>query len=118
MANTNSPLSYSAKERTKYSSLEVEIPLGLLEHLPELEMTPSPVALDKKYDNFLGLCYRVDVELLKNFARCQLGEVKTAVYENFFPTIFFITGYGKLTSRVKRVWLGQFDCWSPSQIPV
>ena len=27
-----------------------------------------------------------------------------------------ITGYGKLTSRMKRAWLNQFDSWSPSQL--
>ena len=26
-----------------------------------------------------------------------------------------ITGYSKLTSRIKRVWLDKFDSWSPSQ---
>ena len=29
-----------------------------------------------------------------------------------------ITGYGKLTSRMKRVCLNQFDWWSPNQLPV
>ena len=27
-----------------------------------------------------------------------------------------ITGYSKLTSRIKRAWLTQFDSWSSSQI--
>ena len=31
-------------------------------------MTPSPVAPDGNYDNFLGLYYRVDVEVLINWA--------------------------------------------------
>ena len=26
-----------------------------------------------------------------------------------------ITGYSKLTSRLKRVWLDQFDSWTPSK---
>ena len=27
-----------------------------------------------------------------------------------------ITGYSKLTSRIKRAWLAQFDSWTPSQL--
>ena len=31
-------------------------------------MTPSPVAPEENYDNFLALYYRVDVEVLNNWA--------------------------------------------------
>ena len=34
----------------------------------EPELTPSPVALDKNNNTFLGLCYRVDVQTLKDWA--------------------------------------------------
>ena len=44
--------------------LGIEIPLGLPEHMPQQEMTPSPVAPDEDDDNFHGLYYRVDVEAL------------------------------------------------------
>ena len=39
--------------------LGIEILLGLPEHMPQQEMTPSPVAPnDDNNDNFLGLHYR------------------------------------------------------------
>ena len=27
-----------------------------------------------------------------------------------------ITGYNKLTSRIKRAWSAEFDSWTPSQL--
>ena len=48
--------------------LGIEFPLGLPEHMPHQEMTPSPVAPDEDHDNFLGLYYRVDVEGLDEWA--------------------------------------------------
>ena len=42
--------------------LGTEIPLGLPEHMPQQEMTPSPVSLDEDHDNFLGLYYCEDME--------------------------------------------------------
>ena len=48
--------------------LGIKIPLGLPEHLPQQEITPSPVAPDEDRDNFLGLYYRVDVEALVEWA--------------------------------------------------
>ena len=35
-------------------NLRIEIPVGLPEHMPQQEMTPSPVAPDEDTDNFLG----------------------------------------------------------------
>ena len=46
----------------------IEISLGLPEQVPQQVMTPSPVAPDEDYDNFLGLYYRVDVEALDEWA--------------------------------------------------
>ena len=37
--------------------LGTEIPLGLPEHMPQQEMTSSPVDPDEDNDNFLGLYY-------------------------------------------------------------
>ena len=48
--------------------LGIEIPLGVPEHLPQHEMTPSPIAPDENNDYFLGLYYRVDVEALSDWA--------------------------------------------------
>ena len=128
--------------------LGIEIPLGLPEHMPQEEMTPSPVVPDEDHDHFLGLYYRVDVEALDeratvtSFMRGSIGYVvqEPAITDNFkqFSIIMYssnwdkrvlsyqtmiieqlyalITGYSKLTSRIKRAWLAQFDSWSPSQI--
>ena len=43
---------------------ELKFLLGIPEHMPQQEMTPSPVAPDKDNDNFLGLYFWVDVEAL------------------------------------------------------
>ena len=48
--------------------LGIEIPLGLPEHMPQQQMTPSPVAPDEENDKFLGLYYRVDVEAFNDWA--------------------------------------------------
>ena len=48
--------------------LGIEIPLGFPEHIPQQEMTPSPVVPDEDHDNFLGLYYRIDVEALDEWA--------------------------------------------------
>ena len=49
--------------------LGIEIPLGLPEHMPQEEMTLSPVVPDEDQDHFLGLYYRVDVEALDEWAK-------------------------------------------------
>ena len=38
---------------------------------------------------------------------------QTMIMEQLYA---LITGYSKLTSRIKRAWLAQFDSWSPSQL--
>ena len=128
--------------------LGIEIPLGLPEHIPQQEMTPSPVAHDEDNDNFVGLYYRVDVEALDDWATVtsfMRGSIGYAVQEpeitddfkQFLITMYgsnwekrvlsyqtmifeqlyaLITGYSKLTSRMKRAWLVQFDSWSSSQL--
>ena len=45
----------------------IEVPLGLPEHMPQQEMTPSPVAPDGDNDNFLGLYIRANVDALKDW---------------------------------------------------
>ena len=46
----------------------IEIPLRPPEHMPQQEMTPSPVATDENNVNFLGLYYQLDVEALEEWA--------------------------------------------------
>ena len=48
--------------------LGIEIPLGLLEHMPQQEMTLSLVAPVEDNDIILGLYHRVDVEALNEWA--------------------------------------------------
>ena len=68
-ANNDSPRSPPLNEqRPNNQRLGIEIPLGLPEHLPQEEMTPSPVVPDEDHDHFLGLYYRVDVEALDEWA--------------------------------------------------
>ena len=72
-AINGSPRSASSNERVpKNPRLGIEILLGLPEHMPQQEMTPSPVAPDEDNDNFLGLCYRVDVEALDEWAKVTI----------------------------------------------
>ena len=68
--------------------------------MPQQQMTPSPVAPDEDYDDFLGLSYRVDVEALDEWATVTSfirGSIGYAVQE---PEItddfkhFLITMYG------------------------
>ena len=148
-ANNDSPRSLPLNEqRPNIQRLGIEIPLGLPEHMPQEEMTPSPVVLDEDHDHFLGLYYRVDFEALDewatvtSFMRRSIGYVvqEPEITDNFkqFLIIMYgstwekrvlsyqtmiieqlyalITGYSKLTSRIKRAWLAQFDSWSPSQL--
>ena len=62
MANKNFPQSPPMREQVpKNPRLGIEIPLGLLDHLPEQKMTPSPVAQKENDDKFLWLFYCVDV---------------------------------------------------------
>ena len=68
-ANNDSPRSLPLYEQVPNNpTLGIEIPLGLLEHMPQQEMTPSPVAADEGNDNFLELIYRVHVEALDEWA--------------------------------------------------
>ena len=68
-ANIDSPRSPPLNEQTPNNPrLGIEFPLGLPEHMPQQEMTPSPVAPDEDHDNFAGLYYRVDVEALDEWA--------------------------------------------------
>ena len=38
---------------------------------------------------------------------------QTMIVEQLYA---LVTGYSKLTSRIKRAWLAQFDSWSSSQL--
>ena len=38
---------------------------------------------------------------------------QTMIVEQLYA---FITGYGKLTSRIKQAWLNQLDSWTPNQL--
>ena len=148
-AINDSPRSSPLNEQgTNNQRLGIEIPLGLPDHMPQQEMTPSPVVPDEDHDHFLGLYYRVDVEALDewatvtSFMRGSIGYVvqEPEITDNFkqFLIIMYgsnwekrvlsyqtmiieqlyalITGYSKLTSRMKRACLAQFDSWSPSQL--
>ena len=148
-ANKDSPRSPPLNEQVPNNQrLGIEIPLGLPEHMPQEEMTPSPVVPDEDHDHFLGLYYRVDVEALDeratvtSFMRGSIGYVvqEPEITENFkqFLIIIYgsnwekrvlsyqtmiieqlyalITGYSKLTTRIKRAWLAQFASWSPNQL--
>ena len=128
--------------------LGIEIPLGLPEHMPQEEMTPSPVVPDEDHDHFLGLYYRVDVEALNEWATVtkfmrgsiEYVEQEPEITDNFKQFLIIMCGsnwekrvlsyqtmiieqlyaltteYSKMTSRIKRAWLSQFDSWSPSQL--
>ena len=148
-ASIDSPRSSPLNEQVPNNQrLGIEIPLNLPEHMPQEEMTPSPVVPDEDHDQFLGLYYRVDVEALDEWAtvtssmRGSIGYVdqEPEITDNFkqFLIIMYgsnwekrvlsyqamiieqlyalITWYSKLTSRVKRAWLDQFDSWSPSRL--
>ena len=137
-ANNDSPRSPPLNDQVpKNQRLGIEIPLGLPEHMPQEEMTPSPVVPDKDHDHFLGLYYRVDVEALDewttvtSFMRGSIGYVvlepeNTDNFKQFLIIMYgsnwekrvlsyqtmkreqlyaLITGYSKLTSRIKRTWL-------------
>ena len=68
-AKIDSPRSSLLNEQgLNNQKMGIEIPLGLPEHMPQQEMTPSTVAADEENDNFLGLYFRVDVEALDEWA--------------------------------------------------
>ena len=148
-ANNDSPRFPPLNEQVPNNQkLGIEILLGLPEHMPQEEMTPSPVVPDEDHEYFLGLYYRVDVEVLDEWARVtkfmrgSIGYVvqEPEITDNFkqFLIIMYgsnwekrilsyqtmiigqlyalVTGYSKLTSRIKRAWLAQFNSWSPSQL--
>ena len=145
-AINGSPRSASSNERVpKNPRLGIEILLGLPEHMPQQEMTPSPVAPDEDNDNFLGLCYRVDVEALDEWAKVTIfmrGSIAFVVeepeitddFKQFLKTMYgsnwekrvlsyqtmiieqLYAGYSKLISRLKRAWLAQFNSCTPSQL--
>ena len=148
-ANNDSPRSPPLNEQVPNNQrLGIEIPIGLPEHMPQQEMTPSPVAPGEDNDNFLGLYYRVDVEALDewasvtSFTRGSIGYVVqqpeiTDDFKQFVITMYgsnwekrvlsyqtmiveqlyaLNTEYSKLSSRIKRAWLAQFDSWPSSRI--
>ena len=68
-SNNDSPRSPPLNEQVPNNPrLGIEIPLGLPEHMPQEEITPSPVAPDEGNDNFRGLYYRADVEVSDEWA--------------------------------------------------
>ena len=100
-ANIDSPRSPLLNDRIPNNQrLGIEIPLDLPEHMPQQEMTPSPVVPDEDHDNFLGLYYRVDVEALDewatvaSFMRGNIGYVvqELEISDDFKQ--FLITMYG------------------------
>ena len=100
-AKNDSPQSPPLKKQVPNNPrLRIEIPLSLPEHMPQQEMTPSPVPPDEGNDNFLGFYYRVDVEALCEWATVTIfmrGSIGFVVQE---PEItddfqqFLITMYG------------------------
>ena len=88
------------EQRPNNQRLGIEIPLGLPEHKPQQEMTPSPVAVGEDNDIFFGLYYRVDVEALDewatvtSFMRGSIGYVvqEPEITDDFKQ--FLITMYG------------------------
>ena len=100
-ANNDSPRSPRLNEQVPYNQrLGIQFPLGLPEHMPHREMTPSPVVPDGDPDHFLGLYYRVDVEALDewatftSFMRGSIGYVvqKPEITDDFKQ--FLIRMYG------------------------
>ena len=68
-AKNDSPPSPLLNEQVPNKArLGIEILLCLPDHMPQQEMTPSPVAPVENNDNFLGLYYGVDVEVLDEWA--------------------------------------------------
>ena len=49
---------------------------------------------------------------------CSNWEKRVLSYQTMIVEQLYalITGYSKLTSRIKRAWLAQFDSWTPSQL--
>ena len=97
----NSPQSPPMQEKIRnIPRLGIEIPLGLSEHLPEQEMTPSPVAPNENDDNFSELSYRVDVESSNDWAtvtQFMRGSIEYVVQEpdvteNFKQFLIIIYG--------------------------
>ena len=88
------------EQRPNIQRLGIESPLGLPEHMPQQEMTPSPVAPDEDHDNLLGLYYCADVEALEewatvtSFMRGSIGYVvqEPEIADDFKQ--FLITMYG------------------------
>ena len=83
-ANKDSPRSPLKEQVPNNQRLGIEIPLGLPEHMPQQEMTPSPVAPHEDNDIFLGLYYRVDAEALDEWATVtsfMRGSIGYAVQE-------------------------------------
>ena len=67
MANRNSPQFPPQQDQIpQQMRIGIEVPLDF--NMPELsELTHSPVAPDENNDNFFGLFYGVDVEVLTNW---------------------------------------------------
>ena len=146
VANIDSPWSPPLNEqRPNIQRLGIEIPLGLPEHMPQQKMTPSPVAPDEDHDNLYyrvdvealdewaavtsfmieSIGYVVhEPEITDDFKQFLIRmygsnwektvlNYQTMIVEHLFS---LITGFSKLTCRIKRAWLAQFDSWTPSQL--
>ena len=143
VAYNNSPQSPTLNDQVPINPrLGIETPLGHPKHLPQQEMTPSPVAPDENNDNFLGIYYGVDVEALNDWAtvtqfmktriRFVVQEPEnTEEFKQFMIKLYgpswekrvlcyqlyaLIMGYGKTNPSMKRPWLNQFDSGSSSQL--
>ena len=122
-----------------FQDWELKFFLGIPEHMPQQEMTPSLVAPDEVNDNFVGLYYRVDVEALDEwttvtiFMRRSIGfvvqelevtddfqqllikmygsnwEKKLLSYQTMIIDQLYALITGKQTSRLKRACLAQFN---------
>ena len=100
-ANNDSPRSPPLKKQTPNNPrLGIEIPLGLPEHMPPQEMTPSPVAPGEDKDNFLGLFYWVDVEALDEWATLTIS---------MRGSIGFVVQEPKVTDDFKQLLTTMYD---------
>ena len=119
MANINSSQPPPMQEQVQNKpNLGTQNPLGLLEHLSEQEMAPSPVASSENDDNFLGIFYHVDVDSLidwatvTQFTRGSIGYVvqEPIVTEDFKHILIIMYG-----SNWEQKWFWLTKRWLSSK---
>ena len=93
MANRNSPQSPPLQDQVpNQMRIAIEIPLD--PDMPELELTPSPVAGDDGSDNFLGPFNCVDVKALEEWAKVtnfMMGVLVSQLKSPELPQTFMIS---------------------------